>query len=84
MSSGKNDCILAYGPSEDLYDYLGTLFSDLKPGDKEVGLLHVGSVSIIEPVEDALVAETDPYRPDIKTRKTVREPRISLRLKLKI
>lgn len=78
MSLGKNDCILASGPTEDFYEYLGALFSDLKPGDGGVVLLYADSVSIIEPVEDAAVTETITYRPDIKTRKTVGKSGISL------
>lgn len=40
LSSGKNDRILASNPTKDLYEYFDALFSDLKPINKEVVLLH--------------------------------------------
>lgn len=53
---------------------MGALFFDLKLGDEEIVLLHIDSVSIIEPVEDATVTETD-----AKHEMTVRKFCVSLK-----
>lgn len=77
MSLGNNNCVLAFDSTK------GVLFTDLKPGDKKVVQLHVNSVSIVEPVEEAAIKETGLNRSDTKTRKTVWESVSRLRLKPK-
>ncbi|MCJ1348040.1 hypothetical protein MMC31_006271 [Peltigera leucophlebia] len=73
VSSSDNDSFLVSDPTDDFYENLGALFADCKPVDEDLEQLRVSSVSIVEPVEDAAAAKTDPNRPNTKTRKAVRE-----------
>ena len=54
VSLVNDDCVLASDPTEDFYEDLGALFTNLKPGDKEVVLsvFLVDSVGIVEPIDN--------------------------------
>lgn len=53
VSLVNDDCVLASDPTEDFYEDLGALFTNLKPGDKEVLLsVFVDSVGIVEPIDN--------------------------------
>ncbi|MCJ1349385.1 hypothetical protein MMC31_007625 [Peltigera leucophlebia] len=73
VSTSDNDRFLVSDPTDDFYASLGALFADCKPVDEDLEQIRVSSVSIVEPVEDAAAAKTDPNRPNTKTRKAVRE-----------
>ena len=73
VSTSDNDRFLVSDTTNDFYANLGALFADCKPVDEDLEQIRVSSISIVEPVEDATAAKTDPNRPNTKTRKAVRK-----------
>ena len=70
VSSGADDCMLISDSAKDFYKDLGTLFTDLKPGDEKVGKLHVDFVSVAEPLDDTIGFGRYAHRPDSSSKRT--------------
>lgn len=70
VRSGANDCILISDPAKYFYRDLGTLFTDLKPRDKEVGQLHIDSVTVVKPFNNTIGLEKYANRPDSSSKRS--------------
>ncbi len=70
VSSGADDCMLISDPAEDFNEDLGTLFPDLKPGDKKAGQLCVDSVTVVKPFDDTIGLRRCAHRPDSSNKRT--------------
>ena len=69
VSLGADDCILISDPAEDFYEDLGALFTDFKPGDEKV-VLHVDSVTVVEPFDNTIGIGKYTHRPDTSSKRT--------------
>lgn len=70
VRSGANDCFLIANPAKYFYRDLGTLFTDLKPRDKEVGQLHVDSVTVVKPFNNTIGLEKYTDRLDSSSKRS--------------
>ena len=73
VSSGADDCMLISDSAENFYEDLGTLFTDLKPGDEKVEQIHIDSGIVAESIDNTISFGRYSQRPDTSSKSTSRK-----------